>query len=408
MQSMFSAEMRRNPFPYYEHLRTHQPVFYLDPPGVWSVFCYDDVKQVLSDHARFSSVYGPSQAAAAASTQSAGEQARSGSVLITTDPPRHTDLRALVNRAFTPRAVAALEPRIEAIAHELLDTVCASGQIDVVGDFAYPLPVIVIAELLGIPPQDRDQFKYWSDEVVVSADRMVGGGGGESGSKDVHEEMNTYFAGIIEERKMNPQDDLISALLQAQEGGQKLSEADILSLCWLLLVAGNETTTNLIGNAVRTLLETPDELARLRENPALLPGAIEETLRYRSPVQAMFRRAVEDVTIRGQLIPANSHVVAFIGSANRDGQKFADPDRFDVTRTPNPHIAFGHGIHFCLGAPLARLEARVALTALLERCSDWKLDEQADLQPARGFIVHGVTELPMSFRASARSGSGRS
>ncbi|WDL98244.1 cytochrome P450 [Alicyclobacillus sp. ALC3] len=401
MESLFSDQMRLNPFPLYRQLRDHKPVFYLDPPGVWTVFRFDDVKAVLSDHARFSSSYGPRQAASDA-TESAlqggvgpAERARQGSVLITTDPPRHTDLRSLVNRAFTPRAVAALEPRIEAIAHELLDKVAGDGRMDIVGDFAYPLPVIVIAELLGIPAKDRDKFKHWSDEVVASADRMVGGEA--AGSQQAHEEMNAYFRGIIEERQRAPEDDLVSALLQAQDGEHKLSEGDILALCWLLLVAGNETTTNLIGNAVRTLLEHEEAFALVREHPTLLSGAIEETLRLRSPIQAMFRRAVEDVTISGQVIPKDAHVVAFIGSANRDERQFADPDLFDITRTPNPHIAFGHGIHFCLGAPLARLEAKVALTVLMERFSSWQLVRDFELTPARGFIVHGVTELPMTF-----------
>lgn len=414
MNPLFSPEVRLNPYPLYQQLRAQQPVLFAPDLGIWSVFRYEDVKTVLSNHGLFSSQFGGQQGQQgqqasgknggsgqqAAGDQSpmaeagAGEAARRGSPLITTDPPRHTDLRMLVNKAFTPRAVAALEPRIEEIANELIDKVVDTGEIDLVQDFSYPLPVIVIAEMLGIPPADRDTFKHWSDEVVASADNVVGG---STNSSQAHQEMNAYFRDIIAERRQNPQNDLISALLAAEIDNQHLDEADILSLCWLLLVAGNETTTNLISNAVRTLLEHPEAMAEVRAHPDLLPGAIEEALRYRSPVQAMFRMAKEDVEMRGQTIPAGSRVVAWIGSANHDEDKFPNAETFDIHRTPNQHIAFGHGVHFCLGAPLARLEAKVALSAVLRRLPDLARVDDAPLQPARGFIVHGVTSLPLRF-----------
>ncbi len=393
MSMMFPPELQLNPYPMYRMMRENQSVNYLEPFNIWMVLGYDDVRTVLSDHARFSSQFGgivPAQAAGDPSTMS-----RMASSLITSDPPRHTMLRNLINRAFTPRAVAALEPRIEAIANELLDQVAASGQIDLVHDFSYPLPVIVIAELLGVPAADREQFKHWSDAVVESADVMVGGSAARGES--VTQEMFAYFRGIIEQRRAEPQDDLISALLAAEVEGEKLSERDVLSLCWLLLVAGNETTTNLISNAVLSLLEHPEELARLRANPELLPTAIEEALRYRSPVQFMFRVTKADVELGGQTIPAGSMVLASIGSANRDEAKFPEPDRFDIARDPNPHIAFGVGIHFCLGAPLARLEARVALEAVLRRLPDLRRANDDQLVPARGFVVHGYKSLPLVF-----------
>lgn len=395
MNPLFSPEIRQNPYPMYLNMRKNQPVLFVPDLGVWSVFRFDDVKTVLSNHNLFSSQYGQPPAPDAG----AAAQARGQSSLITTDPPRHTQIRSLVNRAFTPRAVAALEPRIEAIANELLDNVIESGQIDLVQDLSYPLPVIVIAEMLGIPAKDRDRFKHWSDEVVASADNVVGGQ--STDSRSVHEEMNAYFRGVIAQRRAAPQEDLISALLAAEIENEHLTEGDILSLCWLLLVAGNETTTNLIGNAVRTFVEHPAEMQRLRENPDLLPGAIEEVLRFRSPVQAMFRIAKEDVELCGQTIPAGRRVVAWIGSANRDEDKFPDAERFDLTRSPNPHIAFGHGVHFCLGAPLARLEAKVALAVVLRRLHELERSDDNPLAPARGFIVHGVTNLPLRFTRGA-------
>jgi cytochrome P450 len=258
---------------------------------------------------------------------------------------------------------------------------------------------MVISEMLGIPPTDRKQFKQWSDVIVASSNNIIGDdlALAEASGKAMHA-MYEYFAPIMERRRANPREDLISRLTSVEVDGERLSDSDIFSFCWLLLVAGNETTTNLISNAILTLLEEPAALARLRAEPALLPNAIEEVLRYRSPVQAMFRFAARDVELHGQMIEQGRVVLAWIGSANRDERRFPEPDRFDIERTPNPHIAFGNGIHFCLGAPLARLEARVALAAVLERLQELARVDDVPLVPVEGMIVHGVKSLPLRFR----------
>jgi cytochrome P450 len=247
--------------------------------------------------------------------------------------------------------VANLEPRIRQLTHEMLDRVVETGQIDLVSDLAYPLPVIVIAEMLGVPPEDRARFKAWSDEVVKSADgvildREAAGEDDDMDMSDMAGSMRPYFQEIIARRRVEPRDDLISGLVAAEIDGERLTEHDVLSLCSLLLIAGNVTTTNLIGNAMLTLLKHPEQMARLHADLSLLPNAIEEVLRYRSPVQFMFRVAAQDVELGGHPIQAGARVIAFIGSANRDESKFAHANQFDITRSPNPHLAFGLRVHY--------------------------------------------------------------
>jgi cytochrome P450 len=346
------------------------------------VFGFDDVRTALSDHARFSSDF---------SRLSGGDRSGLGASVISTDPPRHRQLRNLVTQAFTPKAVEALRTRIEQIVGELLQDVRERGSLDVVQDLAYPLPVIVIAEMLGIPSEDRAQFKRWSDDVVAPSSGLDG-----IELTNSHFEMGAYFMALLNERRSDPRDDLVSALLAAEIEGEHLSEIELIGFSMLLLVAGNETTTNLIANAVLCLDENPASAAALRANPELLPGAIEETLRYRSPVQSMFRVTTEPVELSGAEIPADQSLVAWIGSANRDPAQFPAPDEFRLERSPNRHLAFGHGIHFCLGAPLARLEARVALAALLELLGDLRVDRETQLEPLPGTIVYGVKSLPVT------------
>jgi cytochrome P450 len=395
---------RRNPYPAYWLMRRMKPIVYLPKYDLWFVSSYEDVKRVLSDYSNFSSDFRRlMQPNPPPQTMRAN--------LIAADPPIHTKLRALISRGFTRRTVANLEPRIEELANELLDEVLARGAMDLVRDLAYPLPVAVIAEMLGVPTEDRTRFKEWSDLVVRAADRVFEERESSEAFEDeanagmppeAMEMMGPYFRMIIEERRAEPRNDLISALIASEIDGERLTERDILSFASLLLVAGNVTTTNLITNAVQTLLHHPKQLARLREDMSLLPSAIEEVLRYRSPVQFMFRVAAKEGDLNGQRIKPGGRVIALIGSANRDAAKFPNPNTFDITRSPNPHIAFGHGIHHCLGAPLARLEAKVALSLLLDRTREIERVGWGPLPPSDGIILHGVKRLPLRFEAKPR------
>lgn len=390
MSFIFSDDVRRNPYPWYAELRRSAPALRDARSGVWMLFGYDDVRRALTDHDAFSSVVSP-------------PTTRPGRWLIFADPPRHTKLRALIMRAFTSRAVAALEPRIRDLARTLLDAASARGSMDLVSEFAAPLPLQVIAGLLGAPTDDWVRFRRWSDGILTLANTVGAGPQATAAAADffaVHDEMQGYVAALVEERRVSPKDDLLTRLVEAEVDGDHLSPDEILGFFQLLLLAGHETTTNLISNAVLAFSEHPAQLALVRSDPALLPRAIEETLRYRSPVQAAFRVTRRDIDVGGTRIPPGQLVLAMIGSANRDPAVFANPDAFDVLRDPNPHMAFGHGIHFCVGAPLARLEARIALQALLA-LADLEIDMDEPWQPRATFHVHGPTHLRLRLRMSA-------
>jgi cytochrome P450 len=388
---MSSIERNPNPFPVYAEMRRDAPVYYDPERGSYHVFRYDDVQRVLSDSAIFSS-----QFAGNGSGEGGGVFAAS---MISTDPPRHRQLRGLVTQAFTPRAVEALAPRIKEIVREHLDAVMEAGEMDVIRDLGYPLPVIVIAELMGIPPEDRERFKHWSDKVVSMAD-MGDEVDPQNFMSDEIMEMSMYFMNMLEERKQHPKDDFLTGLLQAKFDGEGLSEMELLGFCALLLVAGNETTTNLIGNAMLTFSQRPEVWQRLRQKPELIPQAIEEVLRYRSPVQAMFRVTKEAATVAGVEIPARSSLVAWIGSANHDEGQFPDAETYKLDRTPNRHLGFGQGIHYCLGAPLARLEARITLEDMVQRFASVERTDDAPIQRLPSLIVFGPKQLPIRFESA--------
>jgi cytochrome P450 len=319
------------------------------------------------------------------------------------DPPEHDRLRALVNQAFTPRIIRRLEPRMYEIANQLFDRALEHGEVDFVEALTYPLPVIVIAEIIGIPAEDREQFKHWSDTAVAD----LGAGLFVPPTPDqlqrigkLLDEMGAYFSALADERRRQPREDLLTGLVHAEVEGSKLTHEEMLRMLVLILVAGNETTTTLIGNIVLELLAHPDALAQLRAEPALAASAIEEVLRYSSPVQLDPRCATRDVELHGEPIEKNQIVVNWIGSANHDEAVFPDSERFDITRSENRHLAFGFGTHYCLGANLARLEGQVALRTLLSRTRSFERASDAPPPLHPSIVFRGVTALPLRLVAA--------
>jgi cytochrome P450 len=408
--NFLASEVRRDPFPLYAQARSVSPMLHDPASGLWMVFDYDGVRRVLSEHETFSSRLGPAE------------------WMIFMDPPRQQRLRALIAKAFTPRSVAGLEGRIRAISRELLDAAVAragggggggGGVMELAGEYSVPLPMRVIAEMLGVPASDRPRFAAWTDAILNMSYTIPGdtraqaeGGAAMEAFLAATAEMGEYVAGVLQERRASPGDDLLSRLAAAEVDGERLSATEILGFFQLLLVAGQETTTNLINNAILCFVEHPAELARVRRGLESLPAdrratqasplhaAIEEVLRHRSPVQWMFRYTTRAVELHGQTIPERKVVLAMIGSANRDERVFADAARFDVARDPNPHLAFGHGVHFCLGAALARLEARIALVDLLDRWAHFELASSEPWEPRKALHVHGPTRLAVRYRTS--------
>jgi hypothetical protein len=381
-----------NPYPMYHRLRAEDPVHH-NPLGFWVLTRYEDVVMVLRDP-RFAK-----EAIAAFVVARFGiAPAGIGLSMLDRDPPDHTRLRGLVSKAFTPRVVETLRPHIQQIVDGLLDRVEGQHSMDLIEDFAYPIPVIVICQMLGVPVEDRDRFKQWGLDVARGLDALMLPPDSEVTKRatNARHALTDYFRQLIAARRSTPRADLLSALIAAEEAGDKLTEEELLASAILLLVAGHETTVNLIGNGTLALLRHPAELRRLREDPGLIASAVEELLRYDGPVQRTARIPSDDVVIGGRTIPKGEMVMPFIGAADRDPAQFSEPDRLDLGRTDNRHIAFGLGIHYCLGAPLARVEGQIAINALLRRLPKLALaTERPDYR--QSLTLRGLSSLPVSF-----------
>lgn len=383
-----------DPYPFFAEMRQHHPVAFDEQADRWSLYRHADVAAALTDHESF----GNSKAEPGAMPDASQRRFAS---LTGSDPPRHTQLRKLVSRAFTSSAVARLEGRIVTLIHELLDAVAPAGRTELVADMAGPLPTIVIAEMLGVPPEDRASFRRWSDAVGEAANASLSDP--VNGGNRVHETwsvMEDYLRQVIAERRRQPQDDLISGLLAARIDGESLEELDLVAFCVILLIAGNLTTTHVIGNSILALLRHPAECMQFLAHPERTAEAVEELLRYDSPVINVGRYLKHDREIGGQTLRKGQQVMLWLGAANRDPVVFPDPDRLDLDRKPTQQLAFAYGAHYCLGAPLARLEARIALPAILRRLPELRLAEDARLEPAPGYFLRAMSSIPLEFRAS--------
>ena len=394
-----SALFRQNPYPFYEQLRSMGRAVWM--PGIlgrgaWLVTGHAECSAVLKEN-RFGKeaekVLGPEARDRFAVLGQGGFS--TAKTMLFRDPPDHTRLRGLVNQAFTPRMLERLRPHIQAIAEDLTDNLSASGEADLINDYAFPLPIIVIAEMLGVPHSAQDEFKEWSNALVATLDPTATQEA-VAAAQEAITHFDEYFSGVIAERRKEPKDDLISLMIQARDEGDKLSEAELLATCRLLLAAGHETTVNLIGNGSLALLKHPEQQELLVSRPDLIVNAVEELLRYDSPVQLTARVAFEDLPIGDQRVKRGDQVLTILGGANRDPEHFERPEALDLTRqNANTHLAFAVGIHFCIGAPLARMEGQIALSTLLKRFPNVRLATDEELEYRGNITLRGLKALPV-------------
>jgi cytochrome P450 len=368
--------------------RDHEPIWFDAKSGAWHIYRYDDVSTVLSDPHSFSSDF--------ASVYPDRADLMIGNI-VAMDPPRHTHLRELVTRAFSPKVIAQLEPRIRELTTRLLDRLGSRRRFELVSNLAYPLPVSVIAELLGVPPSDRRQFKAWAD-ALLDQERDPGDTAAVEQARSQIRNFHDYLGRHVARRRARPRQDLLSDLVLAEVDGARLEDDEIIGFATLLLLAGHITTTLLLGNLLLCLDEHPRLQPLLRRSPELVPSAIEEALRYRSPVPFTARVTTREVTLGNVSLPPQQQVFVSLISANHDERRFPDPEAFVVDRHPNPHLAFGRGIHFCLGAPLARLEARIVLGLLLEHYGCLRVDRDHPPRPYARF--NGVRSLHLVVHSS--------
>jgi cytochrome P450 len=397
LNDVYQPEYVANPYKLYHRLRETDPVFWDEQLGGWVLTSYNDVVAMLRD-SRFSAqrFVTDNEWMPTDMVEALGSPMRALTrQMIFLDPPDHTRLRGLVSKAFTPRVIEGLREHIQQIVDDLLDKALPQGHINLIQEFTYPLPAIVIAEMLGVPPEDRELFFKWTNDFGTILD------GGELTQEQLVQafmgvsEFMDYFRQIIAQRRTQPQDDVIQALITAEEGGSMLSEEELLGNCILLLAAGHGTTTHLLGNGMLALLRNPDQYQLLKERPDLLQLAVMELLRYDGPVQVTSRKAKEALVIRDKKIETGQNVYAVLGAASHDPAQFADPDRLDIQRVENRHLAFGQGIHYCLGAPLARLEAEIALSALTRRLLNPRIENEAEVEFFPAMVFRGLNELPL-------------
>ncbi len=394
---LYSHTFKANPYETYAQLRSENPVRLhqgMQTP-IWFITGYEEAKQVLSDHKTFVKKYENALTPEEKSQQDPAPDIFQmiSNHLLGQDPPDHTRLRALVSKAFTNNRVNALRPRIQAIADELLDKVQAQGEMDLIDDYAFPLPITVIAELLGVPTADQEQFRAWSNALIAIPQS-------EAENQQFMEHMLAfvaYMGQLFAQRRQTPQDDMITALIQAEEAGEQLSQEELFSMVLILLVAGHETTVNLIGNGVLALLKHPQQLRLLQADWGLIDTAVSEMLRYDGPVErATTRWAAKDTLLNGQKIKRKTPIIVVLAAADRDPALFSDPDTFDITRQSNNSLAFGYGIHYCVGAPLARLEGEIALRTLLTRLPNLRLAQaDSEIEWRLSTIIRGLKHMPV-------------
>ena len=399
LSNLLRPEVRANPYPFYAQLRSQDPVHWDEAMGFWVLTRYADVATAFNDprFSRAQGLMGGFKRLSEAEQRIAEPVYHAYSQSMPyTDPPYHTRLRALVNKAFTPRVVERMRPYIQNVVNDLLDSVEAKGQMDVIRDLAYPLPLVVIAEMLGLPTEDRQRLKKWSDDTFAIL-------GVVRHSPDLMEhaahsmaEMAAYIISITRDRRLQPKEDLLTALVAVVDEGERLTQDELVANAGVLLAAGHETTSNLIGNGVLALLRHADQLQKLRDDPARAAATVEEAMRFDNPVQIVYRSAAEEIVMDGKRIGKGQLVNMILGAANRDPEQFSEPDRFDLTRDEGKHVGFGLGIHFCIGAPLARLEGQIAFTTLFRRFPNLRLAADA-LEWQEHPTFRGVKSLPVTF-----------
>ncbi|MEM7033395.1 MAG: cytochrome P450 [Chloroflexota bacterium] len=372
-----SPEFRRNPYPYYHMLRQAAPIFFWEANNSWFIVNHEDCRDLLRDNRL-------------------GHHPVPGNSMLFQNPPDHTRMRSLVNKAFTPRMVEQYRHTAQAVTDDLLDKVFDQGEMDIVADLAYPLPVIIIAEMMGVPADDHVVFQEWSQIMIKGLDLAEISEQLDAKLTHAVDAFVNYFQALIDARRHEPKNDLLTALVQAEESGDKLTEHELHTTLRLLLIAGHETTVNLIGNGMLALLKNPEQLRLLQANPDLAATAVEELLRYDSPVQLVGRNVLEPFEYKGHHFQKGQGIHCLLGGANRDPAQFTDPETLDISRKKNLHLAFSHGIHYCLGAPLARLEAQVAVNTLLKRMPNVRL--AADTLTYRdNLVIRGLESLPVAF-----------